>query len=39
MVDEVWDDDRFANDQLLTNKLLDYLARVEGFLSRIKPGG
>lgn len=34
MVDESWDDDRFRNDQLLTNKILDYLTRVEAFLSK-----
>lgn len=37
VVDEAWDDDRFLNDNLLTNRLLDYLARVENFLSRKKP--
>lgn len=39
LVDEAWDDDRFLNDQLLTSKLLDYLTRVEGFLSRFSRGG
>jgi hypothetical protein len=33
MVDETWDDDRFLNDKLLTNRILDYLTRVEKFLA------
>lgn len=38
-VDESWDDDRYLNDQLLTSKLLDYLTRVEGFLSKFGKNG
>jgi hypothetical protein len=33
MVDETWDDDRFLNDKLLINRILDYLTRSEKFFT------
>jgi hypothetical protein len=36
LVDETWDDDRFLNGNLLSNRILDYLTRLDRFLARVE---